>query len=166
MNPFARLTPGHIVRLAKAVAMGTAMIMTAAYVTDRLTVETAGIASFCLALSLLLAVPDQRSSELLGAAAIWMTTAEFMSCSQSGHFDMWRWAVAVATLALVIVPLKVQYMRTLARTNPYCPVADQDRRAWSAGAMPLAPATVAIMRGEAPPHQMEVPQLEAPSQSA
>jgi len=161
MNPFARLTPGHVVRIAKVFAMGTAMIMTAAYVTDRLTVETAGIASFCLALSLLLAVPNQRSSELLGAAAIWMTTAEFMSCSQSAHFDMWRWAVAIATLALVILPLKVQYMRQLARTNPYATIADQDRRAWSAGAMPLAPSMVVIKRVEAP-H----PELEATAQNA
>ncbi len=161
MNLLARLTPGHVVRLAKVFAMGTAMIMTAAYVTDRLTVETAGIASFCLALSLLLAVPDQRSSELLGAAAIWMTTAEFMSCSQSAHFDMWRWAVAIATLALVIVPLKVQYMRGLARTNPYAPIGAQDRRAWSAGAMPLSPTMVAVKRGE-----VSLPALEAPAHNA
>lgn len=161
MKLLARLTPGHVVGIAKVVAMGMAMIMTAAYVTDRLTVESAGIASFCLALSLLLAVPDQRSSEVLGATAIWMTTAEFMACSQSGHFDMWRWAVAVATLALVIVPLKVQYLRGLARTNPYCPITEQDRRAWTAGVVPLTPGMVAIKRGEEP-----MLELQAPAQTA
>lgn len=104
------------------------------------------MAAFVLAVCLLLAVPDQRGSELLGAAAIWMTTAEFMSASQSHHFDMWRWAVSVATLALVIVPLKVQYLRSLARSNPYRPLGELDRRAWSTGAMPLGTGAVNAAR--------------------
>ncbi|MEO0031220.1 MAG: hypothetical protein RIS94_978 [Pseudomonadota bacterium] len=155
----ALVTPLQIVRVAKVLAMLTAMVMTAAYVTDRLTVETAGIAAFVLAVCLLLAVPDQRGSELLGAAAVWMTTAEFMSASQSHHFALWRWAVSVATLALVIVPLKVQYLRGLARSNPYRPLGELDRRAWSPGVMPMgrgaasaarhAPVVITVEPGEA-----------------
>lgn len=149
-NLLSSLTPGHVVRAAKVLAMLTAMIMTATYVTDRLTVESAGIASFCLALFLLLAIPDHRSSELLGAAAIWMTTAEFMSAAQSGHFALWRWAVAVATLALVIVPLKVQYLRQLARSNPYRPIGELDRRSWSSG-VPHSATALGTLRGDAEP---------------
>jgi hypothetical protein len=142
----ARITPGQIVRFAKVLAMGTAMIMTGAYVNDTLTPATAGIAAFTLAVTLLLAVPDQRGSELLGAAAIWMTTAEFMSAAQSHHFDMWRWAVSVATLALVIVPLKVQYLRGLARSNPYRALGELDKRSWSVGAMPKSQGAAAAAR--------------------
>lgn len=135
----ARITPGHVSRIAKVFGLLVAFGLTCAYVTATLTVQSAGIGAFFLAVSLLLAFPGQRSSELLGALAIWMTYAEFMSAAQSGQFDLWRWAVALATLALVVVPLKVQHVRQLARTNPYQSIRELDRRAWS-GIDPIVPA--------------------------
>jgi hypothetical protein len=139
-TPLSRITPGQIVRLASAAALLIAFALTAGYVTDTLTVETAGLGAFWLAVCLLLALPTQRSSELLGAMAIWMTYAEFMSAIQSGHFDLWRWAVAMSTLSLVVVPLKVQHLRLLARINPYQPIRELDSRVWLASGRQAAPA--------------------------
>lgn len=112
------------------VALLIAFALTAGYVTDTLTGETAGIGAFFLSLGVLMALPGQRSAELLGALAIWLTYAEFMAAAQSGEFDLWRWGVALAALSLVVVPLKVQHVRQLARTNPYQPIKDLDRRHW------------------------------------
>lgn len=136
----ARITPGHVAQFARISALLIAFVLTSGYVTDRLTLELAGVGSFFLAVLMLLALPNQRSSELLGALAIWLTYAEFMAAIQSGHFDLWRWAVVLATLSTVIVPIKVQHLRQLARSNPYQPLADLDRRVWSASGPAAAPA--------------------------
>lgn len=130
--------------------MAVALGLTACYVTNTLTIPGAVGGSFALAMALLLGVPDQRSSELLGAAAIWMTVAEFMAAMQDGHFAQWRWAVAVATLAMVLIPLKVQYLRMLARSNPYRTIGELDRRAWSTGVMPVGPGAIEVRRAADP----------------
>ncbi len=140
---FARITPGHIVRSARIGALLIAFVLTSGYVTDRLSLELAGVGSFFLAVLTLLALPNQRSSELLGALAIWLTYAEFMAAIQSGHFNLWRWAIVLATLSLVIVPIKVQHLRQLARSNPYRPIGELDRRGWSATNPAAAPAPYA-----------------------
>lgn len=137
---FARLTPGHVAQFARIGALLIAFGLTSGYVTDRLTLELAGVGSFFLAVLMLLALPNQRSSELLGALAIWLTYAEFMAATRIGHFDLWRWAVVLATLSLVIVPIKVQHLRQLARSNPYQPLGELDRRLWSASGPSAAPA--------------------------
>lgn len=141
---FARITPGHVARFAKFGALLIAFGLTTGYVTDRLTLEMAGVGALFLAVLTLLALPSQRSSELLGALAIWLTYAEFMSAIQSGHFDLWRWAVVLATLSLVIVPIKVQHLRQLARSNPYLPLGEHDRRTWSVAGRAGAPAPYAL----------------------
>ncbi|KUR70397.1 hypothetical protein AQZ52_16330 [Novosphingobium fuchskuhlense] len=136
----SRLTPGHVAQFARIAALLIAFALTMDYVTDRLTLEHAGVGAFFLAVSTLLALPGQRSSELLGALAIWLTYAEFMAAIQSGHFDLWRWAVVLATLSLVIVPIKVQHLRQLARTNPYQPLGELYRRVWTPPAPVAKPA--------------------------
>jgi hypothetical protein len=139
----SRITPGQVSWYAKIASLLIAFALTAGYVTDGLTVETAGIGGFFLSLTVLMALPRQRSSELLGALAVWLTYAEFMAAAQSGHFDLWRWGVALATLSLVVVPLKVQHVRQLARTNPYQPIRELDRRVWPSTGPNVAPAPYA-----------------------
>ena len=136
----SRITPGQVSHTAKVFALLVAFALTAGYVTDWLTIELAGIGAFFLATGLLMAMPGQRSSELLGALAVWLTYAEFMAAIQSGHFNLWRWAVVLATLSLVIVPLKVQHLRQLARSNRYQPIKALDRRQWSGTGQAAAPA--------------------------
>ena len=143
----ARITPGHVTRFARIGALVIAFALTAGYVTDRLTLEMGGVGAFFLAVFTLLALPSQRSSELLGALAIWLTYAEFMAAIQSGHFNLWRWAVVLATLSLVIVPIKVQHLRQLARSNPYRPLGELDRRGWTVvpeQTVPYAPAAISF----------------------
>jgi len=143
----ARITPGHVARFARIGALLIAFALMAGYVTDRLTLEMAGVGSLFLAVLTLLAFPNQRSSELLGALAIWLTYAEFMAAIQSGHFDLWRWAIVLATLSLVIVPIKVQHLRQLARSNPYRPLGELDRRMWTVvpeKTAPYAPAAISF----------------------
>ncbi len=142
---FARLTPGHVARFARIGALLIAFALTAGYVTDRLTLEMAGVGSLFLAVLTLLALPNQRSSELLGALAIWLTYAEFMAAIQSGRFDLWRWAVVLATLSLVIVPIKVQHLRQLARSNPYRPMGELDRRVRTVVPEPTTPYAPAVI---------------------
>jgi hypothetical protein len=146
----ARITPGHVTRFARIGALLIAFLLTSGYVTDRLTLELAGVGAFFLAVLTLLALPSLRSSELLGALAIWLTYAEFMAAIQSGHFDLWRWAVVLATLSLVVVPIKVQHLRQLARSNPYQPLGTLERRVWQAAGpaaapRPYAPAALAAI---------------------
>jgi hypothetical protein len=136
----SRITPGQVSYAAKVFALLIAFALTSGYVTDWLTIELAGIGAFFLAVGVLMAMPGQRSSELLGALAVWLTYAEFMAAIQSGHFNLWRWAVVLATLSLVIVPLKVQHLRQLARSNPYQPIKALDRRLWSGAGRTAAPA--------------------------
>lgn len=136
----SRITPAQVIRPARIAALLTAFALTFGYVTDRLTLELAGIGAFLLAVFTLLGLPNQRSSELLGGLAIWLTYAEFMATIQTGEFHLWRCTVVVATLALVIVPLKVQHLRQLVRTNPYQTLGELDRRIWSASGPAAQPA--------------------------
>ncbi|WP_225205898.1 hypothetical protein [Novosphingobium huizhouense] len=133
----AHLTPALLVRLARALSLVTLVLLMIGYADGWLTLETAALGAFGLGMLLMMAFPDQRASELLGAIAIWATTAEFMSAVQTGGFDAWRWAVTTATLAVLVLPLKVQYLRELARTAPDRTIGELDRRAWSVGAVPL-----------------------------
>jgi hypothetical protein len=150
----SRITPGQVSHTAKVFTLLVASVLAIGYVSSWLTLELAGIGAFFLATGLLLAFPGQRSSELLGALAVWLTYAEFMAAIQNGQFDLWRWAVVLATLSLVIVPLKVQHLRQLARSNAYQPISAQDRRSWSgtgraSAPKPYAPAALAAITFDA-----------------
>lgn len=146
MNPIARLTPRFLVRLARGLTVMTLIVLMLAYAESWLTLETAALGAFALGALLMMAFPDQRASELLGAIAIWATTAEFMSAVQTGGFDLWRWSVTAATLAVIIVPVKLQYLRELARTAPDTAIGNLDRRAWSIGALPETSAALTVLR--------------------
>lgn len=137
----ARYTPAQVVRAGRILALITANVMTVGYVTGWMTTESAAILAYLLGSLILIGVPDQRASELLGAQAIWMTVAEFLSAAQAGHLNLWRWAVSVSALAVVLIPIKIQYMRSLARAHPYRALRDLDRR--------VPPARSAVVSGTA-----------------
>jgi hypothetical protein len=124
----ARFAPAQIVRLGRILAVLAAMAMTLGYVSGLATVESTAIMAYVLGLLILLAAPGQRSAELLGAQAVWMTVAEFLAAAQSGQMLLWRWAVSIAALAVVILTLKVQHLRSLACRHPYSPLRDLERR--------------------------------------
>lgn len=148
-SPLDKLTPGQIARIAGVVAVATSMTLGYGYVSDQLTPLLAGLGGFLLSCSLLLAAPRQRATELLGAIAVWMCFAEFLSTMQSGHFAMWRLAVSVATLGCVMSVVRVQHLRDLNRKAPDTSLADLDRRAIGGlGILPRTDAQLVALRHE------------------
>lgn len=138
-SPLDKLTPDQILRLARIVAIITALALGFGYVTDLMTPVSAGIGSFVLTCSLLLAAPRQRATELLGAVAVWQCFAEFLSTLESGEFQLWRLAVAVATLGMAMAVIRVQHLRALMRNHPQTKVGDLDRR--TVGGIGVLPPT-------------------------
>lgn len=148
-SPLDKLTPGQITRLARGIAVATAIGLGYGYVSDVMEPVHAGLGSFVLACSLLLAAPKQRATEMLGAVTVWMCFAEFLSTMQSGHFDLWRLGVAVATLGSVIAVIRVQHLRELARSAPDTQLGDLDRRTVSGiGVVPRSAAQLEQLRHE------------------
>lgn len=148
-SPLDNLTPGQIARIAGVVAVATSMTLGYGYVSDQLTPFLAGLGGFFLSCSLLLAAPRQRATELLGAVAVWMCFAEFLSTMQSGHFAMWRLAVSIATLGGVMSVVRVQHLRDLNRRAPDTSLADLDRRVIGGlGILPRTDGQLVALRGE------------------
>ncbi|HQS95671.1 MAG: hypothetical protein B7Y31_09740 [Novosphingobium sp. 16-62-11] len=148
-SPLDKLTPEQISRKARVVAVITALALGLGYVSDFLTPVSSGIGAFLLTCSILLAAPRQRATELLGAVAVWLCFAEFLSTIDSGEFQIWRLSVAVATLGVAMAVLRVQHLRTLMRTSPGTVVADLDRRTVGGiGVLPRSDAQLAELRGE------------------
>ena len=146
-SPLDKLTPDQIIRLARTVAIVTALALGYGYVTDLLTPLSAGIGSFVLTCALLLSAPRQRATELLGAVAVWQCFAEFLSTLESGEFQLWRLAVAIATLGVAMAVIRVQYMRALMRNYPETVLADLDRRTVGGiGMLPPTDAELAELR--------------------
>lgn len=148
-SPLDKLTPGQITRLARGIAVATAIGLGYGYVSDVMEPVHAGLGSFVLACSLLLAAPKQRATEMLGAVTVWMCFAEFLSTMQSGRFDLWRLGVAVATLGSVIAVIRVQHLRELARSAPDTQLGHLDRRMVSGvGVVPRSATQLEQLRHE------------------
>lgn len=146
-SPLDKMTPGQIARVAVVVAVATAASLGYGYVSDKLTPTLGGLGGFVLSCSLLLAAPKQRAAELLGAVAVWMCFAEFLSTIQGGQFAMWRLAVSVATLGCVMSVIRVQHLRDLNRRAPNTPLADLDRRiVGEISVFPRTDAQLAVLR--------------------
>lgn len=127
MNPFlARLAPVHLVRLGRLAAAVSAVLLLAGYPGGAATPASTAVLAFVLGLGVLLGFPDQRSSELAGVLAIGITLAEFLVAAQTGHLALWRWAVTLAALAVLLLPLKVQHLRGLGRRNRYRRLGELD----------------------------------------
>lgn len=151
-SPLDKMTPEQIHRQARFLATTTAVALGFGYVSNLLAPVSAGIGAFLLTCSLLLAAPRQRATELLGAVAVWLCFAEFLSTVESGEFQIWRLAVAVSTLGVAMAVLRVQHLRSLMRTHPETAVADLDRRTVSGiGVLPRSDAELAELRKDQAP---------------
>lgn len=148
-SPLDLLTPSQIARSSRIFAVASAVSLSFGYVTDTLTTTTAGVGSFFLACSLLLAAPRQRATELLGAATVWQCFAEFLSTVQSGHFAIWRLGVSIATLGCIMAVIRVQHLRELTRQSPDVQLMNLDRRTVGGfGVLPRTEAQLAELRQE------------------
>jgi hypothetical protein len=103
-------TPQAIVHVAQAAVLLIGAVMIDGYLTRSMNDADACRGALALGVALLLAAP-RRSSELLGAVAIWLTTAEFLVASRTGMFALWRWSETLASLAIILVLARLSYFR-------------------------------------------------------
>ncbi len=89
------------------------------YFTGNLTEDQSARGALALGIVVLVAAPGHRGVHLLGAVAIWLTACEFLSASRTGDFALWRWAVALATLAVIMILTRLPEFRAGARANPW-----------------------------------------------
>jgi len=122
------LTPGTIVHGAQIAVLAIGAWAMQGYLGGGMDQGDASRIALALGIAVLVAAPRQRGAELLGAVAIWLTTCEFLSASRTGQFALWRWAVALATLAVVMILTRVPHFRAVARVNPWRRLGDRDRR--------------------------------------
>ena len=116
------ITPGTIVFGARIAVLAIAAWAMCGYVYGAPNAADAGQQALVLGVAALLAAPRQRGSDVLGAAAIWLTIGEFLAASHTGQFALWRWATVLAALALVLVATRARHVRSRARANPWRPL--------------------------------------------
>ena len=114
-----RPTAGTIVRIAQIALLAIGGWALSGYSSGSITEEQAARAALALGMVVLVAAPGHRGVPLLGAVAIWLTSCEFLAASRTGEFALWHWAVALATLALVMILTRLPEFRAGARANPW-----------------------------------------------
>lgn len=155
MPSFASWTkPIHYVFAGRVIALGVGFFLGLGYVVNGWSPVGAGMMAWALAVSLLLGAPTQRGSELIGATAIWLSFAEFLSMLQTGHFNAERWLFSIGALLVAVIPIRVSWTRQLANAFPDATFKQLDRRAigWSPALMPKSDEKLAALRGEGPAH--------------
>jgi len=130
------LTAGTVVRIAQIALLAIGCWALPGYVSGSVTDEQAARGAMALGIFALIAAPRHRGAHLLGAVAIWLTTCEFMAATRTGEFALWRWAVALATLAVIMIMTRLPEFRAGARANPW--------RRMGSGVRSCRPAHVAI----------------------
>ena len=118
------LTAGTIVRGAQVALLAVGGWAMCRYVSGSITDEQATRVALALGIMVLIAAPAHRGVHLLGAVAVWLTTCEFLAASRTGDFALWRWAVALATLAVIMILTRLPQFRAAARVNPWRQLGD------------------------------------------
>lgn len=88
----------------------------------------AAAATFLAAIVLLQAVPKVRAAEMLGLLALFGTMLEWTQASLVGGIDSARWQSIIAVTGAMVLLLKVQHLRSLAREDPCVPLRQLERR--------------------------------------
>ncbi len=143
------LTPWTIVHGARIAVLAIGAMVVHGCLDGAMSDGVAGHLALAMGVAVLIAAPQQRGADSLGAVAIWLTTCEFMAASRTGQFALWRWADTLAALALILIVTRVPHFRARARTNPWRSLAERDR------------ASVRGGRGKAWRHRAGVDQVPA-----
>jgi hypothetical protein len=122
------VTPGTLVQAARIAVPMIGAVAVWAYRQGPMGNDDAVRLALALGVAALLAAPHKRGAELLGAVAIWMTTCEFLAASHTGQFALWRWAMVLASLALIQIVTRLPHLRARARINPWRVLHDTDPR--------------------------------------
>jgi hypothetical protein len=121
------LTPRLLVIAARIALLPCAGVFVAAVMADCSAASAAGVAFGC-ALVLLQAAPRLRASDLLGVLALGVTLVEWVHAGFAGGIDIARWEAAIAVPGALVLLLKVQHLRGLARHDAYVPLRQLERR--------------------------------------
>lgn len=126
MNPPA-LTPRLLV-VAARIALLPCLGVLAAAVAMACSPTVAALMVFAWAVVLLQSAPRLRASDLLGIVALVVTMLEWTQASFAGGIDMARWEAGIAVPGAMVLLLKVQHLRALARQDPQVPLRQLERR--------------------------------------
>lgn len=77
---------------------------------------------------LLLGAPKVRAGDLVGGLVLYMTLLECAHGGAAGALDGARWQAGVAAGGAMLILLKIQEIRALARQDAYVPLRHVDRR--------------------------------------
>ncbi|MFT4055005.1 MAG: hypothetical protein QM681_10900 [Novosphingobium sp.] len=126
---FPLITPRHLV-IAARTALPVILAGLASLVLQIDCTPSAAVAGFALSLCvLIMAAPRMRAADLVGALVVFMTMLECIHAGTAGNLDHVRWQACIAAAGVVVLLLKVQHLRALARQDAYVPLRQLDRRA-------------------------------------
>lgn len=147
-----RLTAHHLVITARAlVPVAMATLGWAICSRDSGPVTAGGI-TLASALMVLLAAPRLRANELLAGVALFATLLEWGQAGATGEIVVLRWLACLAVPGAMMMMLKVQHLRSLARHDAYVPLRQLERRNSLLGrtiAAPTAPVRLRNTRNAA-----------------
>ncbi|MEE4451362.1 hypothetical protein [Novosphingobium resinovorum] len=121
-------TPHHLVIAARIMLAPCLAAMGWSSLAAHGTPMAAAIATFTAALVMLQAAPRLRASDLLGGIALFATILEVARAGSAGSLDSARWQACIAVAGGMMLLLKVQHLRALARRDAYVPLRHLERR--------------------------------------
>lgn len=125
---FPRLTPRHIVTAARLALPVCLAGLAVAILWLDCSPPNAAAMMFLTAAVMLQSAPRTRASDMIGALALFVTLIEWGHASIAGNIDAIRWQSVIAVAGAMVLLLKVQHWRSLAREDPYVPLRHLERR--------------------------------------
>ncbi|MEZ0133599.1 MULTISPECIES: hypothetical protein [Novosphingobium] len=90
---------------------------------------SAAAAGFVVSLCILtMAAPKIRTADLVGTLLAFTTLLECLHAAKFGSLDDMRWQACVVTAGAVVLLLKIQHLRAIARQDAYVPLRYLERR--------------------------------------
>ncbi|MFC6620878.1 hypothetical protein [Novosphingobium panipatense] len=121
-------TAHHLVTAARAILPMAAAILACGVVHLEWAVSTAACWTLICGVILLMAMPRLRAGDGLGFLALFVTLLECIGAASSGIADAQRWQACIAVTGAMVLLLKVQHLRALARQDGYVPLRHLERR--------------------------------------
>ncbi len=125
---FLAVTPRHLVIAARAatpLCLGSLAWAALRMDCSPFGAATGFVVSACV---LLTGAPRTRAGDLVGALLVFVTLLECVHATQTGSLDDARWRACVAAAGAMVLLLKVQHWRALARQDAYVPLRHLERR--------------------------------------
>lgn len=125
---YPAFTPRHLViaaRVATPLVLGTLAFAVMWVDCTPVAAVAAFVPGLCV---LIMGAPRTRAGDLVGALVMFMTLLECLHAATSDSLDLARWQACVAAAGAIVLLLKVQHLRGLARQDAYVPLRQLERR--------------------------------------